>query len=157
MSVITTPKNRPLAIASHIAAGLGALFILYIGISYLFFPESTAPTFGLASWPEGDGEGFLRLKGARDIASGLIFLTLLATRQTRALGWVYIASSFIPFTDAAVVLSHGGSVAAALFIHTLTALFVLATGVVIAINEKPRKVSDQVAATPAKIPAATSA
>lgn len=133
------PRNRRLAIISHIAAGLGALLVLFIAYNYLFAPESAAPQFGLAAWPSGDGEGFLNLKGVRDAGFGLIILILLATRQTRALGWVLIGTSWVPFGDAFTVLSHGGSVPAALFIHTLTALYILATGIVIAVNEAPRR------------------
>ncbi|MFD1938754.1 hypothetical protein ACFSKW_45560 [Nonomuraea mangrovi] len=39
-----------------VLATAGALFILYIGVSYVLTPETSAPNFGLPGWPSGDGE-----------------------------------------------------------------------------------------------------
>ncbi|MFD2352303.1 DUF4267 domain-containing protein [Nonomuraea ferruginea] len=111
-----------------VLAAAGALFILYIGVSYVLTPETSAPTFGLPDWPSGDGGGFLILKGIRDIGSGLVLGVLLVTGQRRALGWVLLTMAVIPFGDMANVLAHHGSVAAAFGIHGLTSALVAVTG-----------------------------
>ena len=41
------------------------LFILWFGTEYILSPETTAPGYGLPSWPSGDGDGFLIIKGIR--------------------------------------------------------------------------------------------
>jgi hypothetical protein len=110
---------------------IGAAFIIYIGISYLVTPETTATGFGLPAWPSGDAVAFLNLKGVRDIVSGLIILVLLATKKRYALGIVTLVSALVPVGDMLTVLSWGGSTAAAFGIHGLTALFVAVTGVLL--------------------------
>ncbi|MEU3741189.1 MULTISPECIES: DUF4267 domain-containing protein [unclassified Streptomyces] len=110
---------------------LGALFIMYVGASYVLAPESTAPDFGLATWPQGDGGGFLTLKGVRDLVSGLVLLVLLVTGHRRALGWVLLVAACTPFGDMITVLAHHGSAAAAFGIHGVTAVVVLGTGLLV--------------------------
>jgi hypothetical protein len=102
--------------------------ISYVGISYLFFPAATAPQFGMAVWPEGDAADFLATKGARDLASGLVPLALLWSGQRRAVGWILSLWTFVPLADAALILSTGGSVAMALWVHGVTALALVITG-----------------------------
>ena len=110
---------------------IGAAFILYIGISYLVTPETTATGFGLPEWPKGDAVAFMNLKGVRDIVSGLIILVLLATKQRYALGIVTLVIALVPIGDMLTVLSWGGSTAAAFGIHGLTAALVAVTGVLL--------------------------
>ncbi|MDQ0383013.1 DUF4267 domain-containing protein [Amycolatopsis thermophila] len=109
-------------------AALGALFIIYVGLSYVLTPQTTAPGFGLPTWPAGDGGGFLILKGIRDIVSGLVLGILLVTRQRRALGWVLVMESLTAFGDMTTVLAHHGSALVAFSVHGLTATLVLLTG-----------------------------
>lgn len=116
---------------SRIATALaliGAAFIFYIGFSYLITPETIATGFGLPEWPTGDAVAFMNLKGVRDVASGLMVLALLATRQRFALGVTMLAMSFIPLGDMVTVLSYHGSKAAAFGIHGFTAALVILTG-----------------------------
>ncbi|MFD9391232.1 DUF4267 domain-containing protein [Streptomyces sp. NPDC060000] len=77
-------------------------------MSYVFTPEATAPNFGLPSWPQGDGGGFLTLKGVRDLVSGPVLLVLLTTGHRRALGWVLLAAACTPIGDMITVLAHHG-------------------------------------------------
>ena len=114
-----------------LAVGIG-----YVGVSYLFFPEATAPQFGMAVWPEGDAAQFLATKGARDLASGLVPLALLLTGQRRALGWVLTLWTVVPLADAILVLSNGGSTASALGVHGLTAAALLVTGALLLTEAK---------------------
>lgn len=116
---------------SRIATALsiaGAAFILYIGISYLFTPDTIAPGFGLPAWPEGDAAAFMNLKGVRDTVFGVLILVLLAMRQRYALGIVTLVVALVPLGDMLTVLSWSGSTAAACGIHGLTAALVAATG-----------------------------
>jgi hypothetical protein len=64
------------------------LFILWFGVEFILSPETTAPGFGLPSWPSGDGDGFLIIKGIRDVVLALVLGILLVTGHRRALGWV---------------------------------------------------------------------
>ncbi|MFJ6799080.1 DUF4267 domain-containing protein [Streptomyces sp. NPDC091268] len=118
---------------------IGALFIVYVGLRYAFAPEQTAPDFGLPSWPQGDGGGFLTLKGVRDLVSGLVLLVLLATGHRRALGWVLLVAACTPLGDMITVLAHDGSPAAAFGIHGVTAALVLATGLLVLRETHPSR------------------
>jgi hypothetical protein len=109
----------------------GVLFVLWFGTSFILTPETIAPTFGLPSWPSGDGGGFLILKGIRDVASALVLAVLLLTGHRRALGWVLLVDAFIAFGDMATVLAHHGSTAAAFGVHGLTATLVAVTGLLL--------------------------
>ena len=118
----------------HLATTLTVLLALgigYVGVSYLCFPAATAPQFGMAVWPEGDAATFLVTKGARDLASGLVPLSLLLTGQRRALGWVLSLWAVVPLADAVLILSTGGSVVTALAVHGLTVVALIATGVLL--------------------------
>ncbi|MBC9713941.1 DUF4267 domain-containing protein [Streptomyces sp. TRM66268-LWL] len=97
------------------------LFTFWFGGQYILTPETVAPTFGLPSWPAGDGGGFLVLKGIRDVGGGLVLGALLLTGHRRALGWAILAESLIPFGDMSNVLAHQGSTSAALGMHGATA------------------------------------
>jgi hemerythrin-like domain-containing protein len=111
-----------------LATGLG---ISYVGLSYLLDPSGTAPGFGLPSWPSGDAAGWMNIKGARDLGTGLAVLALLARGKREALGLVMLAFSTIPAGDMLTVLSRHGSKATAFGVHGLTAAAVLASGVLL--------------------------
>lgn len=124
------------------------LFVLYLGLSFMLIPETSAPGVGLPTWPSGDGGGFLVMKGLREFAMGLVLGVLLVTGHRRALGWVLLMEAVAPFGDMINVLTHHGTVAAAVGIHGLTAAFIAVTGLlVLRETSKPRKV-------PAPAPAA---
>ncbi|GII60840.1 hypothetical protein Skr01_09250 [Sphaerisporangium krabiense] len=127
-------------------ATAGVLFILYIGVSYVLTPETTAPGFGLPNRPSGDGDGFLILKGIRDITSGLVLGILLLTGHRRALGWVLLMEAVTPFGDMIDVLAHHGSTAAAFGVHGLTSALIVVTGL-LTLREtgKARKAGEAVA------------
>lgn len=119
------------------------LFILWFGGEFILSPETTAPTFGLPSWPSGDGGGFLIIKGIRDVVLALVLGILLVTGHRRALGWVLMVEALAAYGDMATVLAHHGSVATALGVHCLTATVMVASGLLL--MRETRKV----AATPA--------
>ncbi|MFF2941192.1 DUF4267 domain-containing protein [Streptomyces niveus] len=107
------------------------LFILWFGAEFILSPETTAPGFGLRSWPSGDGGGFLIVKGIRDIALALVLAILLLTGHRRALGWVLLVEALAAYGDMTTVLTHHGSVPTALGVHGLTATLMVATGLLL--------------------------
>ncbi|GAA0689873.1 DUF4267 domain-containing protein [Kitasatospora atroaurantiaca] len=110
-------------------AALGGIGIILIGTRFLLDPDGAASGFGIPSWPHGEAAGYLDVKGLRDIVSGLVILALLATGQRRALGWALIIEAVTPTGDMLIVLSHGGTAAAAFGIHGATAAAVATLGV----------------------------
>lgn len=124
MTTITRTVTR-----DRVVAGLTILlsgFILYIGTVYLLDPLGTAATFGVPTWPHT--ESFLLVKGVRDVVSGLVLLTVLATGTYKVLGWVLLAMAVTPVGDMLIVLSSGGSTAMAFGVHGATALVVALSG-----------------------------
>ena len=112
----------------RVGYGLAALIglgIIFIGARFLLAPEVAAAGFGLPASAAGDAGAYLTTKGVRDIVSGLFVLVLLATGQTRALGFVLLVASLIPLGDMAVVLAHTGPPSIAFGVHGGTAVAVL--------------------------------
>ncbi|MFJ5234907.1 DUF4267 domain-containing protein [Kitasatospora sp. NPDC088391] len=118
---------------------LVSLFIIYVGVSYMAAPGSTAPGFGFPEWPHGAASAFLRIKGNRDVVTGLAPLLLLLTGHRRALGWVLLAESFAPFGDCFTVLAQHGSTATALGVHLTAALFVVGTAALLLTERGTRR------------------
>ncbi|WP_067833086.1 DUF4267 domain-containing protein [Actinomadura kijaniata] len=137
-----------------VLATAAVLFSFYLGMSFLLIPETSAPGFGLPTWPSGDGGGFLNVKGNRENAMGLALGVLLVTGQRRALGWVLLMVAVAPFGDMITVLTHHGSMAAAFGIHGLTSALVAVTGLLILREtSKARKAHKVPAPAPATQPA----
>lgn len=111
-------------------AVFAALAIMVIGVLYLANPLGVARSFGLP-YPEGGASipWWLRLKGTRDIVSGLIVLAVLAFGTPFILGLVLAIAALIPLGDMTLVLSAKGSTATALSVHGLTALVMIAGAV----------------------------
>ncbi|MFE1906368.1 DUF4267 domain-containing protein [Streptomyces gardneri] len=133
-----------------VLAATFVLFILWFGTEFILSPETTAPTFGLPSWPSGDGGGFLVVKGVRDVVMALVLGVLLVTGHRRALGWALLVEALAAYGDMANVLAHHGSVATALGVHGLTATLMVVNGLLI-LRETRRAAT--VPATPAPQPA----
>ena len=69
----------PLSVAALIAVS-----IIVIGGFYLVSPRRISGSFGLkAPASDADTRAWLRLKGVRDIASGLVVLAMMLTTETR--------------------------------------------------------------------------
>ena len=101
---------------------LAAIGIIVIGVMYLFRPRQTTPSFGLPLPEEGPNTTWwLRLKGTRDIVSGLVVLALLVWGSPHLLGIVLLIEAMIPVGDMSLVLAAKGSTGRAFGIHGLTA------------------------------------
>ncbi|KAB8163356.1 DUF4267 domain-containing protein [Streptomyces sp. 3MP-14] len=108
-----------------------ALFVLYLGLSFVLAPEASTQGVGLPDWPAGNGDGFLVMKGTRELAMGLVIGILLVTGHRRALGLVLLMEAVAPFGDMINVLAHHGSAAAAFGIHGLTSALIALTGLLL--------------------------
>jgi hypothetical protein len=133
-----------------VLAAAFVLFILWFGTEYILSPETTAPSYGLPSWPSGDGDGFLIIKGIRDVVLALVLGILLVTGHRRALGWVLLVEATAAYGDMTNVLAHHGSMATALGVHCLTATLMVVNGLLI-MRETPKVAAAP--ATPAPQPA----
>ena len=89
-----------LSVAALIAVG-----VTMIGCSYLVSPERVSGSFGLKPpAPDADTRAWLRLKGIRDIVSGLVVLTLMMTTDTRTVGIALLVLSLVALGDMSNIL-----------------------------------------------------
>ena len=109
---------------------LSSFGIIVVGAMYLFNPRSATQSFGLPLPEEGTNiVWWLRLKGSRDIASGLVVLALVAWGGPRLVGVVLLIEAIIPVSDMSLILAAKGSTSRALGIHGLTALLMIVAAV----------------------------
>ena len=111
-------------------AAVAALAIIVIGALYVSRPRAATRSFGLPL--PGDGPNipaWLRLKGVRDIASGLAVLAMMVWGGPRMVGIILLVEAFIPIGDMLVILAGKGSVTTALCVHGLTALAMILAAV----------------------------
>jgi hypothetical protein len=102
-------------------AALIAMSVIVIGCFYLVSPERISGSFGLKPpASDADTRAWLRLKGIRDVASGLVVLTMILTAERRLAGIALIVFAIIPFGDMSIVLGSGGSKSKAFLVHGAT-------------------------------------
>jgi uncharacterized protein DUF4267 len=117
----------PLILAALIAVG-----IIVIGCFYLVSPERISRTFGLKPpATDADTRAWLRLKGIRDLASGVVILTLMLTADSRVVGIALLVFAIIPFGDMCNILVSGGRKATALSMHGVTCAVMLVVGLLL--------------------------
>ena len=110
-------------------AALLAVAIIVIGCFYVISPERMTGSFGLKPpAPDADTRAWLRLKGIRDIVSGLVVLTLMVTTDTRTVGIALLVLAITPLGDMSNVLWSGGSKSTAFFVHGVTCGVMLGVG-----------------------------
>jgi uncharacterized membrane protein len=102
-------------------AALMAVAIIVIGCFYRLSPERMTGSFG-PKQPASDLDtrAWLRLKGVRDIASGLVVLTMMLTTGPRSAGIALLVLAVTPFGDMSVILGSDGSKSQAFSIHGVT-------------------------------------
>jgi hypothetical protein len=114
----------PLSVAALLAVG-----IIIIGSLYIASPEKMTGSFGLKlPSPDPHTRAWLRLKGIRDIVSGLIVLSLMLTTNPRTVGIALLVESLTAFGDMSNVLGSGGSKQTAFSIHGATFVVMVVTG-----------------------------
>lgn len=111
---------------SNGVALLVATGIIAIGIMYLTQPRAATESFGLPLPEQGANIAWwLRLKGSRDMASGLVVLAMMAWSTPQTVGIVLLIEAMIPTSDMALILAAKGSTNRALGIHGLTAALMI--------------------------------
>jgi hypothetical protein len=112
-----------------ILAALIALGIIVIGCFYFASPERISGSFGLKPpASDADTRAWLRLKGIRDVASGLVVLAMMLTADWRLVGIALLVEAVIPFGDMSIILGSGGSKSRAFSIHGVTCAVMLVVG-----------------------------
>jgi hypothetical protein len=107
-----------------------ALAIIAIGILYISRPRAVSRGFGLPLPEEGPNiTSWLRLKGVRDIVSGLAVLAFMAWGTPREVGIILAVEAFIPVGDMLTILAAKGSTKSAFGMHGVTAVVMVLAAV----------------------------
>lgn len=113
-------------------AALIAVSVIVIGCFYLASPQRISGSFGLKPpASDADTRAWLRLKGIRDFASGLVVLSMMLTANTRSVGIALVVFAIIPLGDMSIVLGSGGSKSKAFSIHGVTCAVMLVVGLLL--------------------------
>lgn len=107
-----------------------ALGIIAIGTQYLANPTAASRSFGLPL-PESGANipWWLRLKGVRDITSGVVVLAFMVWGSPREVGIILLVEAIIPIGDMLMILAAKGRTRSALGIHAPTAVVMVLTGI----------------------------
>ena len=104
-----------------------AVGIIFIGARFLAYPSAGAEGFGIPFSRTND-LAFGRIKGIRDIFSGVALIPLLWLRMRQATAWVFTAAIIVPATDCMIVLAtNGPGDIAHLLVHGGTAVYMAMT------------------------------
>ena len=107
-----------------------AVAIMAIRLVYVASPAAATGSFGLPPPDHGPNTAWwLRLKGVRDIVSGLAVLAFMTWSGPPTVGLLLLVEATIPIGDMLVILAAKGSVRSAFGIHGLTALVMIGTAV----------------------------
>jgi hypothetical protein len=108
-----------------------ALGIIFIGIRFIIHPEVGALGYGIPFENANDAI-YGRIKGIRDVFSGIVLLPLLWMRMRKAVAWVFTVATAVPVFDFLVILSYkGSSDISHLLIHGITAGVMVITSVLL--------------------------
>jgi len=120
---------------AYVLAGLIAAAIIFIGARFIVAPRVAAAGYGVQpDLSQRSTVAYLRVKGIRDIASGLVVIILMVAGATHLIGWVILAATIIPIADAAIVLVSGGPKGTAWGVHGLAAALMLVTAALLLIS-----------------------
>jgi len=115
-----------------ILAALMAVGIIVIGCFYLVSPERISGTFGLKPpASDADTRAWLRPKGIRDVAAGLVVLAMMLNVGRRSVGRALLVEAIIPLGDMSIVLGSDGSKSRAFSIHGVTCAVMLVVGLLL--------------------------
>jgi Domain of unknown function (DUF4267) len=107
-----------------------ALAIIAIGIQYVASPLTATRSFGLPLPENGANIAWwLRLKGVRDIVSGLAVLAFMMWGAPSGVGIILLVEAIIPVGDMLVILAAKGSTKSAFGMHGLTAVIMVLAAV----------------------------
>jgi hypothetical protein len=109
---------------------LVAVGIIAIGTQYIASPRAATRSFGLPLPEDGTNiDWWIRLKGVRDIASGLTVLAVMTWGAPSGVGLILLVEGIIPVGDMLLILAAKGSTKSAFGIHGLTAVFMVLAAV----------------------------
>lgn len=126
-----TNENWGFKSASYWMTLLLAAGIIFIGARFIIAPLVGAngfgiPISGIEDLPYG------RIKGIRDIFSGLALLPFLFLKMRRSAALVLTAAIIIPATDFCIVLmTNGAKDIQHLLIHGLTVVYMIVTSILL--------------------------
>lgn len=112
-----------------------ALGILFIGFRFVLNPQLSMDDFGIGPLTDS-ALTYGRIKGIRDIFSGVALLALWLTRMKKATAYVFTAAIIIPFTDCLLIYQHNGVDLLRLLVHGGTALYMAITSLLLVSNTK---------------------
>ena len=105
---------------------LVALAIIAIGSQYVASPLAATRSFGLPLPENGTNIAWwLRLKGGRDIVSGLAVLAFVKWSAPSAVGLILLVEAIIPVADMLLILAAKGSTKSAFGMHGVTAVIMV--------------------------------
>jgi len=81
--------------------------------------------------PDADTRAWLRLKGIRDVVSGLVVLTMMLTTDTQTVGIALLVEAIVPLGDMSNVLGSGGSKSRAFSVHGVTCAVMVVVGLLL--------------------------
>jgi uncharacterized membrane protein len=102
-----------------------AVGIIIVGVRFILLPQAGAAGFGIPLSSNADLV-FGRIKGIRDIFSGLALLPLLFFRMKKATAYVFTAAIIVPATDCLLVYLNNGPTLPQL-VHGITAIYMAIT------------------------------
>jgi len=131
MNTAINPKQWGFRSVSYWLTLLLALGIIFVGVKFLIVPSLGATDFGI-SLADAHDVAFGRIKGIRDIFSGIVLLPLLWMRMRYAAAWVFTTAIIVPVTDGMIVLAtNGAGDVQHLLIHWGTAFVMIITSVLL--------------------------
>lgn len=122
---IEQPENWGMRSVSYWFTLTIAIGIIFIGLRFIFQPQTGAAGYGI---PITDirNAAYGKIKGIRDIFSGIVLLPLLIMRMRKAVAWVFTAATIVPAADFIIVMTTNGTGDFQhLMIHSLTTLFMI--------------------------------
>jgi hypothetical protein len=104
-----------------------ALGIIFVGAGFIVNPSFNAAGYGIHMTSSSDLP-YGRIKGIRDMFSGIVLLLPLFFKMRKAAALVFTAAIIIPATDCLIILgTNGPSDIQHLLLHGLTALYMIVT------------------------------
>ena len=117
-------------LAALVFAIIASVAIIALGIRFLLTPRQATLDFGVGA---DNLRALTAIKGVRDITSGVVPLVVWVAAGRSALGYALIAAAVTPVGDALIVLTNGGKRSTAFGIHGITAVLLVAAGLVLAL------------------------
>jgi hypothetical protein len=103
-----------------------ALGIIFIGVRFMLQPQVGAIGYGIA-FSDAHDAVYGKIKGIRDVFSGIVLLPLLIMRMRKATAWVFTTAIVVPVVDFLIIRStNGAGDLEHLLIHGITALVMIA-------------------------------